>query len=99
MATPSRSALEIEHPRTLADSEIKVSVSSGVHEEADIPSGRRIRVTLPVGDGLVVEVLEQQVEESRFSLSASWLVGNVVGLEEPRPEGTGVCRSASISTG
>lgn len=87
---PESFALEIEHPRTLADSDINVSVSSGVHEEADIPSGRRIRVTLPAGDGLVVEVVEQQVEESRFSLSASWLVGNVVGLKAPTPRDQGM---------
>lgn len=87
---PESFTLEIEHPRTLADSDLRVSVSSGVHEEADIPSGRRIRVALPAGDGLEVEVVEQQVEESRSSLSASWLAGNVVGLKAPSPRDRGM---------
>ena len=82
--------LEIEHPRTWPDSGLEVSVSPGVHEEVDIPSGRRVRATLQAKGSLTVTVKEEQVVEQRFSLSASWLDGNVVGLKAPASQDKGV---------
>ena len=82
--------LEIEHPRTFADARFAVSVSSGSHEEVEIPSGRRIRVTLPAASGLEVKVAEEQVEESQVVLSVAWLIGNVVGLKSPASEAEGI---------
>ena len=90
---PESFTLEIEHPRTLADSVLSVSLSAGVHEEADIPSGRRIRVSLAAGGGLEVKVVEEQVEKKRFSLIGSWVSNNLISLEAPSQgdPGIGAC--------
>lgn len=87
---PETFTLEIEHPRTWTDSDLKISLSAGVHEEAEIPSGRRIRVTLPAGESLEVRVVEEQVDETQFSLSVAWLVGNVIGLKVSPARAKGV---------
>jgi hypothetical protein len=87
---PDTFPLEIEHPRTWADSKLEVSVSSGEHEELDIPSGQRIRVTVPARESLTVSVKEKQIVEQRFSLSASWLLGNVIGLKAPASPNKGI---------
>ena len=88
--------LEIEHPRTWPDSKLEISVSSGVPEEADIPDGRRIRVTLPANGSLTVSVKEEQIVEQRFSLSASWLLGNVIGLKAPSAPNKGIQRCIDL---
>jgi hypothetical protein len=82
--------LEIEHPRTWPDSKLEISVSSGVPEEADIPGGRRIRVTLPAKGSLAVKVKEEQIVEQHYSLSASWLQGNVIRLKAPASPNQGI---------
>jgi hypothetical protein len=87
---PDMFPLEIEHPRTWHDSKLEVSVSSGVHEEVDIPSGQRIRATLQARGSLTVSVKEEQIVEQRFSLNATWLLGNVIGLKAPASSNKGI---------
>ncbi|WZO98765.1 hypothetical protein EP7_000353 [Isosphaeraceae bacterium EP7] len=76
-------ALEIEHPRDLPNSRLEVTVSSGNHEESDIPDGQRIRTILQAGGNLQVNVKEERVEEVHVGLSASWLQTDVIGLKAP----------------
>jgi len=80
---PRPFALEIEHPRALPGSQMKISVSEGEHEGADIPGGRRIRATLGANAGLIVGVVEELVKAQQFSLDASWLLANFVWLNAP----------------
>jgi hypothetical protein len=87
---PETFPLEIEHPRTWPDSKVDLSISSGVHEAADIPGGQRIGVTLPAKGSLAVKVKEEQIVEQRFSLSASWLQGNVIRLKAPASPNKGI---------
>jgi hypothetical protein len=87
---PDTFPLEIEHPRTWPDSRLEVSVSSGVHEELDIPNGQRIRVALESMAFLTVSVKEEQIVEQRFSLNATWLLGNVIGLKAPVSSNKGI---------
>jgi hypothetical protein len=82
--------LEIEHPRTWDDSTLEVSASSGSHEVVDIPGGRRVRATLPARGSLAVTVIEEQIAEQRFSLSVSWLHGNVIELHAPASQIKGI---------
>lgn len=93
---PETFPLEIEHPRTWSDSKLDVSVSSGVHEEADIPSGRRIRVTLQPKAGLIVSVKEEQIVEQRYSLNVSWLNRNVIELRAPASQNKGIQKCINL---
>jgi len=87
---PEPFTLEIEHPRTWPGSKLTFSVSSGAHEQADVPGGQRVRVTLPAGESLAITVKEEQVTVQRFTLCASWLQGNVIGLKSPSLKDNGV---------
>jgi len=87
---PDPFALEIEHPRALPGSDLKVTASAGAPEGADIPGGRRIRVALPAGGSLVVAVQEERVEEQQFALDARWLLGDFIGLKAPAARDAGI---------
>ena len=84
-------ALEIEHPRTMPDSELAATAKPGAVEAADIPSGRRFRVSLPPGTAVEVEVREERIEAVVFELrTASWLVANLIGATAPTEPDEGV---------
>ncbi len=93
---PETFPLEIEHPRSWPDSKLEITASSGDHEEADIPSGRRIRVTLRAKGSLTVTVKEEQVVEQRFSLSVSWLNRNVIELRAPATQNKGIQKCINL---
>lgn len=75
--------MEIEHPRTMGNSQFTVTLSSGEYEETGIPSGTRIRFTLPSNERLSLTVYEEMIEERRFLVDSVWLRDYAITIKAP----------------
>jgi hypothetical protein len=80
---PDAFALEIEHPRTMRDSRLSVTLSSGEYETTAIPSGTRISVTLRPKGRLSLTVHEKMIEEQQFVAASDWLRDYAITIEAP----------------